>query len=245
MWNFVFRYVLPALPGIVTSVFGYIRKQKAIKEDQKKAQIVEESLENQPEPLDEPKQIEIIQRREYPHHPNLKWKRRAFSELQDLASKGKLLIVVHHTGTDYTRSTWAGIANYAISKECHLNPGIGAPYIPYHFGIDLNGVYQFNDIEDITWSVLGYNKQSINISILGNFPTAKGNPKAENTIQPLHKKQLILLIEGLCFQFPGVTVKTHRDLGKYTCPGDELYKLLSPGGDLQLLISRLEGGQIG
>lgn len=245
MWNVILRYVLPALPGIVTSVVAYLRKQKAIKEDQKKAEIVEGSPENQPEPLQEPEQIEIVQRRDYPHHPSLKWKRRTIADLKDLEVKGKLFIVVHHTGTDYTRSSWAGIASYAISKECHLNPGIGAPYIPYHFGIDLGGVYQFNDIEDITWSVLGYNRQSISISVLGNFPTTKGNPKAENTVQPLHRKQLVLLIEELRKQFPGAKVRTHRDLGKYTCPGDEFYKLLSPGDDLQELITRLGGDSIG
>lgn len=226
MWKFLLRYVLPALPGIITSVTGYLRKRKAIKDDQKRASIVEDSSENQPEPESEPEQIEIIQKRDFSRHPTLKWKKRTLADLKALESKGELLIVIHHTGTDYERSNWSGIANYSVSKDCHLNPGIGAPYIPYHFGIDLFGVYQFNDIEDITWSVLGYNRQSINISILGNFPTAKGNPKACNLVQPFHKRLLLLLVEELRKQFPGAKIKTHRVLGKYLCPGDELYKLV-------------------
>jgi hypothetical protein len=227
MLELFLRYLLPLLPGVATSVVGLFSKKKDAKIDEKKRAVVEQSTEFHVEPTAQPEQLEIEQVRDLPRHPTLKWKRRSLSDIT--------MIVIHHTATDYTKSTWKGIANYSISPECHLNPGVGAPYIPYHFGVDLTGVSQFNDLEDITWSVLGYNRQSINISVLGNFPTKDDNGKAPNHVQPLHSKLLELLIKDLQSKFPftkvktasSLRIKTHKELGKHDCPGDELVEWVS------------------
>jgi hypothetical protein len=221
MLELFLRYLLPLFPGVATSVVGLLSKKKDAKIDEKKRVIVEQSSEFHSEPTVQPEQLEIEQVRDLPHHPTLKWKRRSLSDIT--------MIVIHHTATDYTKSTWKGIANYSISSECHLNPGVGAPYIPYHFGVDLTGVSQFNDLEDITWSVLGYNTKSINISVLGNFPTKGDNEKAPNHVQPLHFGLLKLLVSDLQSRFPSSTlqIKTHKELGKHDCPGDELVDWVS------------------
>jgi hypothetical protein len=216
--DFLLRYLLPALPTLFTALFAAIRKTKNSAQDKKRAEIVEGSPEFVHDPNVVVPILEISQCRDLARHPTRTWKRR---ELSDITQ-----IVLHHTATDYERSNWGGIAKYATtpSPDNHLSPE-GAPYVPYHFGIDLTGCYQFNDLEDITWSVLGYNRQSVNISVLGDFSTVKSHD-GKNRLMPTHENLIRLLVAELKAQFPTAKVTTHRDLGKLNCPGDEIRQVV-------------------
>lgn len=225
MWQKILLQLLLLIPAFIGKGVGFLQKKRSTKRDLERAAIIETSVELTDHSDEIIQQLEIRQVRDLKRHPTRKWQRRSLDKIR--------LIVLHHTATDYQRSSWAGIATYATSPSAdnHLSPE-GAPYVPYHFGVDTGGVSQFNDLEDITWSVKGYNETSINISVLGDFSTA-GTHIGVNQLQETHRVYVTLLVESLKKQFPKAEItsgsilrlKTHRDLGKWNCPGDELYDL--------------------
>jgi hypothetical protein len=219
MWTFLGKFVLPAVPGLVVKGVSYLRKGKGRKEDKRRAAIVEQSEEFKVDPKQEVDQIEIIPVEDLPRHKTRRWGRRGLNAIKR--------IVIHHTATDYKHSSWRGIANYVTtpSPDNHLSKE-GAPYIPYHFGVGIDGVFQFNDVQCITWGARGYNIESIHVSVLGDFTTA-GSHIGKNNLQPVHRSQLIQLLKALKQDFPEAEITTHKVLGKWNCPGDELVALVA------------------
>jgi len=214
----ILAFIIPMIPTMVYKGIGLFRKEKDRKQDQKRREIVEKSIEFQPDERSVVSDFEILQCRDLQHNNARKWGTRKVSSLKYL--------VIHHTATDNTRSDWSGIADYATtpSKDNHISTK-GAPYIPYHFGVDLHGVFQFNDLTEVTWAARGYNIVSIHIAVLGNFETKNVN-KGNNELSPVLHSQLRLLVKSLLEEFPTLQVKSHRQLGKIACPGDELQKFV-------------------
>ena len=50
--------------------------------------------------------------------------------------------------------------------------------------------------------------------------------KGNNELSPVLHSQLRLLVKSLLEEFPTLQVKSHRQLGKIACPGDELQKFV-------------------
>ncbi len=213
------------VPQIASMVWGILRKGRTAHQDKKKAQLVAKSFSNETsEPTTVPdytRELEIVDcRKIMPQHKTLKWESRVLSKVN--------FIVVHHTATPKDRSSFRAIANYAItpSEDNHLSKE-GAPGIPYHYGIDEQvGVSWFNDLESITWGARGFNTRSVHISCLGDFSTKDSHVGVDEVPASYYEFYLPELIKFLKKTFPNAKVVTHRDLGKYNCPGDFLYNFV-------------------
>lgn len=213
------------VPQIASMLWGIFRKGRTIQVDKKKARLVEKSFYQEvAEPVKVPdftRELEILDcRKTILRHKTLKWEIRSLSKVN--------LIVVHHTATPKDRSSFRAIANYAItpSDENHLSKE-GAPSIPYHYGIDEQvGVSWFNDLECVTWGAKGFNTRSVHISCLGDFSTKDSHVGADEVPTSYYEFYLPELIKFLKKTFPNAKVVTHRDLGKYNCPGDFLYNFV-------------------
>lgn len=136
-------------------------------------------------------------------------------------------IVVHHTATDYNKSSFQALARYFVGPN-HINAS-GLRTIPYHFGIDDKlGIFQFNQIEDSTPCAKGINSRAIHIALLGDFDTTASEIH-DGPNEPTQKQLMELrsLISYLLMQYPGLkTVTTHRKFGKVFCPGDIVVNFL-------------------
>ena len=113
-------------------------------------------------------------------------------------------IVIHHS---QNRKTFNEI------KKLHINV-YKWDDIGYHFVIDKNGnVLNGRDINKIGAHVLGYNKDSIGICLIGNFDMEFPNNLQLNSLSNL--------IKDLKSKFDIKEIKTHRDFPNVTktCPG--------------------------
>ena len=152
-------------------------------------------------------------------------------------------IVVHHTATpnDPLTSDWAARVRsiwgfHAITRDWGD--------IGYHFLIDPNGVIyegrykgvRPNDGTVIDGAhVLGYNRATIGISMMGTFSGVAPTTSAQNALTSLLAWLMtsyeITPDTTAYYAHKNVTLNTivgHRDIGSTTCPGDVLYGLL-PG----------------
>lgn len=170
-------------------------------------------------PLPEARRAGIIQdvRTELPKHPDKEWSRRALDRIR--------IICLHQTLTDYNRSTFRGIALFAVKpgSENHLSIE-GAPGIPYHYGIDEKGnIYWMNDWENVTWSVRGHNVETLNIALKGNF-----DGRGHKGVNRVSKEQFVALekLLVLLLNDPSLVnvdkIRFHSHFGKPACPGNEI-----------------------
>lgn len=206
-------------------LWGILRKGKVQQQDRRRTKLVEEAFhEEVQEPAivpDYSRELEIIDwRYQLPRHKTLKWERRDIAKVD--------LIVVHHSATPKDKSSFRAIANYATtpSDDNHLSRE-GAPGIPYHYGIDEQvGVYQFNDLNDVTWGAKGFNTRSVHICCLGDFST-KGTHVGRDEVPASYTSfYLPDLLRFLKKKFPNAKITTHKELGKWNCPGDTLVEFV-------------------
>lgn len=199
---------------------GLLTRGLQLKRDRNKQKRIEKAFEEEGK-ISEPSTpstlaptLEVV-RTKLATHPTQRWVKRTLDKVS--------LIVVHHSSTSYKKSTFSAIAKYCVtpSQENHLSRD-GAPGIPYHFGIDQTGVYQFNELTDVIWGAKGFNTKSVHICCLGDFST-KGVHDGKDEVPLEYLQSLRWLIDDLKKQFPKATVVTHRDLGKKACPGDTLH----------------------
>jgi len=152
-------------------------------------------------------------------------------------------IVVHHTATpnDPLTSDWAARVRsiwgfHTITRDWGD--------IGYHFLIDPNGVIyegRFTGVRPNDGTVidgahvLGYNRATIGISMMGTFSGVAPTTAAQNALTSLLAWLMtsyeITPDTTAYYAHKNVTLNTivgHRDIGSTTCPGDVLYGLL-PG----------------
>lgn len=149
-------------------------------------------------------------------------------------------IVIHHTATpnDPLTSDWAARVR-SIWQYHAITRNWGD--IGYHYLIDPNGVIytgRYNGVRaDGTVidgaHVLGYNRASIGISMMGTFsgvaPTAAAQNALKSLLAWLMNTYAITPDTTAYYAYKDVTLNTllgHRDIGQTTCPGDVLYSML-------------------
>lgn len=117
-------------------------------------------------------------------------------------------IDIHHTATD-TLTALQYINNYIVDSK-------NWEKIPYHFLIDYNGDYYFNNELDVkTYHNSENNTKGIGIALIGNFQGKKSN---EDMLC-----RLDLLVRTLDSVFDIKSINGHRDWKNTACPGDSLY----------------------
>lgn len=110
-------------------------------------------------------------------------------------------IAVHCTATPQTTSI-DSIRNYWKTNLKWKMPG-------YHFLIKPDGeIVQLLDISKVSNGVLGYNKETINISYIGGVD--KNNKAIDNRTEA-QKKALLLKLKELKKMFPNAVIQGHRD----------------------------------
>lgn len=120
------------------------------------------------------------------------------------------------------------VNNYHTNPDSHINPGIGAPKICYHYTIEKDGtVYKVNDHKDIVWHCKGQNQSSIGIMLCGNFdgPTHEGTSIGPTDNQVKYLKMLLEKLK-IDLQLTNKDFYGHCDFGKKNCPGTSLYKFI-------------------
>ena len=126
-------------------------------------------------------------------------------------------IVIHHSGFPVDKdSTVEDI--HKFHRLARKWSGIG-----YHFVIHKNGFIEYaRPLEYRGAHSMNNNEFTVGICLTGNYDLVK--PPA------VQVQSAIQLIGALCdkYKFPptDTTIFGHRDLGKTSCPGDNLYKLL-------------------
>lgn len=129
---------------------------------------------------------------------------------RDLSKINK--IILHHSAA--TGQTAEDYARYHVQSN-------GWPGIGYHFVIEKNGdIIQGNSLETVSYHAAGKNTESIGISLSGNFMNEQ--PTAAQI------KSLKQLVAHLRAQLnKNLPVSGHRDHGQTSCPGTNLYPIIS------------------
>lgn len=149
--------------------------------------------------------------------PNPRWTGKLWK--QRLISSIKKIIVHQALGELDT----LGVHNYHISPESHLNPGIGAPRISYHYTIEKDGrVFVVNEMTDVLWHCKGQNTSSIGILMLGDFTGPGHVGKSEPTEAQLTSLDQLLDMLRDKYKLTIASVFGHCDFGKPACPGDKV-----------------------
>ncbi len=133
-------------------------------------------------------------------------------------SKGFDRITVHHTAAVSTSKTDKDVVA-EIEGVCleHITRGYGD--IGYHFVVDARGtVWEARSLAYQGAHVSGQNEENIGIVLLGNFEAQQVGRKQVEALDTL--------IGALRdkYQIKRHRLYGHRDLGKSSCPGKNLYK---------------------
>ena len=137
-----------------------------------------------------------------------------FGSLEKRAYTGA--VVIHHSGMRNVDMTVGEI--HDLHKYKNRWSGIG-----YHFVIHKDGIIEHGrPIETKGAHSLLNNEFTVGICLTGNYNI--GEPPQTQV------SSAVQLIGAICdkynFEPTDTTIFGHRDLGKTTCPGDSLYKLL-------------------
>lgn len=131
------------------------------------------------------------------------WSKRRISDIK--------YFVVHH-------STHQGIQDGEQALRVLYNSHLNArdwPGITYHFFVPKSGqVYQINDLNDLTYTVLNKNNNSLSVCFDGNFEVE------EPTMGQLEA------LEFLLRKYSRYELHAHRDLTPTACCGRNLYRYL-------------------
>lgn len=126
-------------------------------------------------------------------------------------------IIVHHTAVSWSKNPkqWQQTNEYH-KKEFNMLSSLGF-YGGYNYEIAADGsVFQFRNDGEETAAVVGHNKDSIQISLDGNFDIELPTKEQIDTLQVLlaHKKDQ--------YKIPLENIVPHRKFAQKTCYGKKL-----------------------
>lgn len=130
------------------------------------------------------------------------------------------MIVIHHTGFPDADKDSTAAAIHKFHQETNGWAGIG-----YHYIIRKDGMIEQGRLPNMVGAhAYGHNKNSVGISLAGNFEIGKPTDAQMESVK--------ILTAWLCQKYglnpmqKGVIVG-HRDLNDTACPGDALYRRLN------------------
>ena len=135
---------------------------------------------------------------------------------------GTDFIVIHHTGfiNPLTKEPLDRDNNAEEIHKFHIEEN-GWAGIGYHYLIRKDGMIEQGRLPNMVGAhVFQYNQKSIGVSLAGNFTEAE---PTEAQMQSVKALTAWLCQEYKLDPFKKGVIVGHRDIGKTTCPGDNLY----------------------
>lgn len=147
-------------------------------------------------------------------------------------------MTVHHTARELTSNRNAPAAILSHQRFHQLDRGW--PDIAYHFLVDLDGnVYEGRPVGAVGDTATNYDPT-------GHFLVACEGDFNLQALPDAQRDALIAVLAWAAAEFdtaPG-TIRGHRDVAATTCPGDNLYPLISQGDLAAAVEERLAAGGV-
>ncbi|CAE1322054.1 PGRP [Acanthosepion pharaonis] len=148
------------------------------------------------------------------------WGARRPRDRQSLSTPVKYA-VVHHSNTPQCLDKPSCIKRMQSIQNFHMNVRRWSD-IAYNFLIGGDGnVYEGRGWDTVGAHVIGYNKISIGICVIGNYTEYKPNEISLNAL-----KRMLSCLEFKNKVINKYVLRGHRDLGSTTCPGNKLYRII-------------------
>lgn len=129
--------------------------------------------------------------------------------------------VVHHSDTPQCFTELDCKRRVKNIQNYHMNHN-GWDDIGYNFLIGGDGnVYEGRGADIVGAHVRGYNSVSLGICVIGNYQTASPTRKTLNAL-----KNILDCMKRRKKLKSDYSLKGHRDLGRTTCPGRNLYNII-------------------
>lgn len=119
----------------------------------------------------------------------------------------KYLVIHHAAGEQYMPNDTAFLKSI---ESDHIQKGFKT--LAYHFVIIKDKIYQIHDIDEMIAGTYGYNSNTINICVIGDFELRKPTLEEQNALSGI-------ITQLKTKTFPNATICYHKTLCKTSCCG--------------------------